>query len=182
MSKIEPLDQLIRRAKVDMKQADDLQLRAGRTLRELKDRITERASPEGQEWGWNWRGFVEAKLDKSYSHVQRLISYVNSADPEKAVADYRQKDAAKAKERRQSQTSENDTSKVETPASTEEEQLAALERAWHQASLKVRLRFLAKVHPAAKTMFRGGTIPAPTSPARTKVGRNPLASRASGGV
>jgi hypothetical protein len=182
MSKIEPLDQLIRRANVDMKQADDLQLKAGRTLQELKDRITERASLEGQEWGWNWRGFVQAKLDKSYSHVQRLISFVNSADPEKAVADYRQKDAAKAKERRQSQTSENDTGKVERPASTEEEQLAALERAWAQACRNVRLRFLVKVHPAAETMLRGRRTPARTPSARPKVGRNPLPFRASRGV
>jgi hypothetical protein len=78
------IDALVIRAQAEIKMARDHGITAGCVLLELKTRITDKTSDEGREWGWAWRFFVSAKLQRNYSHVQRLIRY--SQDPDSAVA------------------------------------------------------------------------------------------------
>ena len=113
----ETIDALTEDAKKHLKEAGEYQakadratLAAGVALRELKARITNKESAEGEEWDRSWSKFVKAELqgECSYSHAQRLIGFANSEDPQAAVAEYREQDAAKKRERRASQTSENE--------------------------------------------------------------------------
>jgi hypothetical protein len=141
----ETLEQLILRAKLLMKRGIDIQVKAGLALRDLKNRITDRDNTEGQEWDWSWPIFVEAKLDRSYAYVQRLIGWASSDDPVKAIEEHREQVNRLNRERRGSFAQTTPAKGTRGGDKPEAQQLATLMDAWNAATSKVRAKFMKEI-------------------------------------
>ena len=149
---VDTIEQLIHRANAAIKKYEDYQVTAGRTLAEFKDRITDKTKDEGAPWSWNWTRFVHQKLDCSYSHAQRLISYVYKDDPDAAVAAERKTNATRERERRQRQKDSHTCENVEVETAAPVEQMTvpeppeATESVQHEVIEANLLRALDRLH------------------------------------
>jgi hypothetical protein len=109
----ESIELLTTRARALLRKEKDARLSAGYILIELKKRITDKSTTEGQPWNWSWRTYVAgdpdsgipAMLERTVRDADRLISYVKSDDPAAAIAADRQATAEReAVRRRRSET------------------------------------------------------------------------------
>jgi hypothetical protein len=85
MKYIETIEQLTHRVNVQIKKIEDGQISAARNLEELKKRVQDKNSDEGEPWHWSWHRFALCELEFSYQHAQRLIGYLKKDDPVAAV-------------------------------------------------------------------------------------------------
>jgi hypothetical protein len=109
----ESIELLTTRARALLRKEKDARLSAGYILIELKKRITDKSTIEGQPWNWSWRTYVAgdpdsgipAMLERTVRDADRLISYVKSDDPAATIAADRQATAERvAMRRRRSET------------------------------------------------------------------------------
>jgi hypothetical protein len=109
----ETIELLTARARALLRKEKDARLSAGYVLIELKKRITDKSTTEGQPWNWSWRTYVAgdpdsgipAMLERTVRDADRLISYVKSDDPAATIAADRQTTAERvAMRRRRSET------------------------------------------------------------------------------
>jgi hypothetical protein len=78
----ESIELLTARARALLRKEKDTRLSAGYVLMELKKRITDKATTEGQPWNWSWRTYVAgdpdsgipAMLERTVRDADRLIS------------------------------------------------------------------------------------------------------------
>jgi hypothetical protein len=90
----ETIELLTTRARALLRKEKDARLSAGYVLIELKKRITDKSTTEGQPWNWSWRTYVAgdpdsgipAMLERTVRDADRLISYVKSDDPAATIA------------------------------------------------------------------------------------------------
>lgn len=107
---VETIEQLVQRARAAINKHEQYGVTAGVVLVELRARITDKDSGEGEEYKWSWPSFVmQTDLGKGargepvgVRQANRLISYVE--DPEK-----HEEDKAASRERwHQSQASKGE--------------------------------------------------------------------------
>jgi hypothetical protein len=97
---VETIEALTNRARAAMKKTDEYQITAGVVLTELKQRISNKESNEGEPWGWSFKFYIQKELKKSYSHAQRLIGIVANPQAEAELKRQRAERAQAEKERR----------------------------------------------------------------------------------
>jgi hypothetical protein len=159
----EPLDVVLGKMRVSAKRGVDHLIAFGQYAAEIKQRITDRSTDEGQPWSWCWKRFwTEERLchlpNVGERQVRRLIQFVESENPELAIEQHRAKQAqqkreARAERRRSTPSAEMPTEP--TPMVEPEDlekgrqefqaQIAELRRAWDATTPAARLTFIEAV-------------------------------------
>lgn len=158
---METIDQLTHRANVLAQKARNHADAAGTALLELRERIKNKASDEGAEWGHNWKTFcVAGKLDIGYKHANRLISFVRNPETKENYlkgqqewnerrAEFVKKGAAKRPiddenaplEKQSEREWEDDDPSAYEEAANVQRQFSSLKFAWEKACPEVREQF-----------------------------------------
>lgn len=96
--------ELVDQIKADLVQSYDLRLQAAKNMVKARE-LVDNKDPEGK--GMKWKEFATEHFDLSWSEVKKLVKIGSSKDPEKAMADHREKTRKSVAESRKSKQQES---------------------------------------------------------------------------
>jgi hypothetical protein len=125
-STLEPFDIVLQKMRISARKGVDHLIAFGQYAAEVKRRISDPNSDEGEPWGWSWNKFwTEERVthlpNVGVRHVRQAISFAESGNPELAIREHRERKAANMRAAR-ARTAEPRGSDPSSPVSTPDPQ------------------------------------------------------------